>query len=92
MGCFALRSVILFFIFRSEDKANRLLYLLLSVMSFGLFLQGVRGGAFFALVVAYVIVQISKNMAEEKEEASDIPPKLTWVLIVLLSYPDPVPS
>lgn len=80
-------GLVLFFIFRSEDKANRLLYLLLSVMSFGLFLQGVRGGAFFALVVAYVIVQISKNMAEEKEEASDIPPKLTWVLIVLLMVP-----
>ena len=80
----ALFFIALFFLLKKENKDNRLLHLLLFLFSFCVFLRGVRAGAFFALVTAFVIVESLKNTQDLKSIALNKFQKCFWLAAIAI--------
>jgi hypothetical protein len=80
----ALFFIGLFFLLKKGNKDNRLLHILLFLLSFGMFLRGVRAGTFFALVTAYVIVESLKNTQDLKSFALNRFQKCFWLAAVFV--------
>jgi hypothetical protein len=66
-----------------ENHRNRTLHLLLLLVSFGLFLHGIRASGFFGLVAAYVIVEASAKPQPMPQPSLNTIQKSFWVLLVI---------
>ena len=74
----------LFFLLRKSNKSNRGLHLLLFLVSFSMFLCGVRAGAFFGLVASYVIVESLKNTQDLRLGALNKVQQCFWAIIIVV--------
>lgn len=71
-----------YFIIRQKGASYKLLYFLLLLSSFGLFLRGTRAATFFALVAAYVIVDVLSGGGKGvREYLLNRWQKLFWVFL-----------
>ena len=67
---------------KKENKANRLLYALLSFLSLFMYLRGVRAAAFFAIVISYVILESLSNIQGVKNAALNKFQKCFWLIVI----------
>lgn len=78
-----LAALAAFAVFKKGNSEHRLLHILLLAFSLGMFLRGVRAGAFFALTAAFVIAEALHNAPAPKPAPSmNIVRRCFWLGVI----------